>query len=189
KQTGRRYDSCAVLVRASWQMRAFEERFITTGTPYRVIGGPRFFERAEIRDAMAYLRLMRSPADDLAFQRVANVPKRGIGDTTIQKLNIIARQYNTTLTNAANMALQDDGIKGPAKTGLRRFTIDLERWRALYYTANEDERIEAPRLLETILEECGYTDMLQRDKSPQSQTRLDNLKELVRAVGNFDTLE
>jgi len=189
KQAGRRYDSCAVLVRASWQMRAFEERFITTGTPYRVIGGPRFFERAEIRDAMAYLRLMRSPADDLAFQRVANVPKRGIGDTTISKLNVIARQYNTTLTNAANMALQDDGIKGPAKTGLRRFTIDLERWRAQYYTANEEERIEAPRLLETILEECGYTDMLQRDKSPQSQTRLDNLKELVRAVGNFDTLE
>src|SRR6185503_10661281 len=100
-QKPKRYDDCAVLVRASWQMRAFEERFITTGTPYRVIGGPRFFERAEIRDAMAYLRLMRSPADDLAFQRVANVPKRGIGDTTIQKLHVIARQYNTTLSTAA----------------------------------------------------------------------------------------
>ncbi len=189
KSAGRRYDACAVLVRASWQMRAFEERFITTGTPYRVIGGPRFFERQEIRDAMAYLRLMRSPADDLAFQRVVNQPKRGVGDTTIQKLYVGARTLNTPLSNAADMAIRGEEIKGPAKTGLRRFLLDLERWRALYYTTREDQRIEAPRLLETILEESGYTDMLQRDKSPQSQTRLDNLKELVRAVGNFDTLE
>src|SRR5689334_9817099 len=101
KQNGRRYDDCAVLVRASWQMRAFEERFIVTGTPYRVIGGPRFFERAEIRDALAYLRLIRSEADDLAFQRVVNQPKRGVGETTIQRLNVAARQMNKPLTTVA----------------------------------------------------------------------------------------
>ncbi len=184
-----RHDHCAVLVRASWQMRAFEERFILTGTPYRVIGGPRFFERAEIRDALAYLRLIRSEADDLAFERVVNQPKRGVGATSIQKLQIESRAMERPLTVVADMMLRGDEIKGPAKTGIRRFLIDLENWRALYYTADEEKRIEPARLLETILEESGYTDMLQKDKSPQSQTRLDNLKELVRAVSAFDTLE
>ncbi len=184
-----RHDHCAVLVRASWQMRAFEERFILTGTPYRVIGGPRFFERAEIRDAMAYLRLIRSPADDLAFERVVNQPKRGVGATSLQKVQVISRQMNQPLTVAADMMLRGEELKGPAKTGIRRFLIDLENWRALYYTADPDARLEPPRLLETILEESGYTDMLQKDKSPQSQTRLDNLKELVRSIGAFDTLE
>ncbi|HEY7799786.1 MAG TPA: UvrD-helicase domain-containing protein, partial [Hyphomonadaceae bacterium] len=188
KQSGRRYDNCAVLVRASWQMRAFEERFIVTGTPYRVIGGPRFFERAEIRDAMAYLRLIRSEADDLAFERVVNQPKRGVGDTTIQKLYVAARQLNTYLTRAADMEMRGDKIKGPAKTGLRRFLLDMERWRSLYAIKDGEHVTEHPRLLEIILEESGYTDMLQADKSPQSQTRLDNLKELVRAMGAFDTL-
>ena len=185
-QSGRRHDQCAVLVRASWQMRAFEERFIVTGTPYRVIGGPRFFERAEIRDAMAYLRLMRSEADDLAFERIVNQPKRGVGETSIQKIQIVARGMNTPLANAADMMIRGEEIKGPAKSGLRRFLIDLERWRAKHAAA---ARGEHPRLLETILEESGYTDMLQADKSPQSQTRLENLKELVRAMGAFDTLE
>jgi len=182
RRQNRRYDSCAVLVRASWQMRAFEERFIVTGTPYRVIGGPRFFERAEIRDAMAYLRLIRSESDDLAFERVVNQPKRGVGDTTIQKMHVAARELNTYLTRAVEMEIRGDKIKGPAKTGLRRFILDMERWRAQAVTT------EHPRLLEIILEESGYTDMLQADKSPQSQTRLDNLKELVRAMGAFDTL-
>ncbi len=182
KQTGRRYDNCAVLVRASWQMRAFEERFIVTGTPYRVIGGPRFFERAEIRDALAYLRLIRSEADDLAFERVVNQPKRGVGDTTIQKMHVAARSLNTYLTRAADMMIRGEEIRGPAKTGVRRFILDMERWRAQTTTT------EHPRLLEIILEESGYTDMLQADKSPQSQSRLDNLKELVRAMGQFDSL-
>ncbi len=188
KQTGRRYDSCAVLVRASWQMRAFEERFIVTGTPYRVIGGPRFFERAEIRDALAYLRLIRSEADDLAFERIVNVPKRGVGDTTIQKLHVAARSLNTYLTRIADMEIRSENIKGPAKTGLRRFLIDMDRWRDMYAIKDGEHVTEHPRLLEIILEESGYTDMLQADKSPQSQTRLDNLKELVRAMGQFDTL-
>ncbi|MEY2758544.1 MAG: hypothetical protein RIR33_2322 [Pseudomonadota bacterium] len=182
RQNGRRYDECAVLVRASWQMRAFEERFIVTGTPYRVIGGPRFFERAEIRDALAYLRLIRSEADDLAFERVVNQPKRGVGDTTIQKLYVAARQVNSYLTRVADMEIRGEQIKGPAKTGLRRFLIDMERWRT------QAQDTEHPRLLEIILEESGYTDMLQADKSPQAQSRLDNLKELVRAMGQFGSL-
>jgi DNA helicase-2/ATP-dependent DNA helicase PcrA len=182
KQSGRRYDNCAVLVRASWQMRAFEERFIVTGTPYRVIGGPRFFERAEIRDALAYLRLIRSEADDLAFERVVNQPKRGVGDTTVQKLHVTARAMNTYLTRAAEIEIRSETLKGPGRTGVRRFILDMERWRAQAGTT------EHPRLLEIILEESGYTDMLQADKSPQSQSRLDNLKELVRAMGQFDSL-
>ncbi len=182
KQSNRRYAECAVLVRASWQMRAFEERFIVTGTPYRVIGGPRFFERAEIRDALAYLRLIRSEADDLAFERVVNQPKRGVGDTTIQKAYVAARGLNTYLTRAADMMIRGDEIRGPAKTGLRRFLLDMERWRA------QAPDTEHPRLLEIILEESGYTDMLQADKSPQAQSRLDNLKELVRAMGQFGSL-
>ena len=182
KQHNRRYAECAVLVRASWQMRAFEERFIVTGTPYRVIGGPRFFERQEIRDALAYLRLIRSEADDLAFERVVNTPKRGVGDTTIQKAYVAARELNTYLTRATDMMIRGDEIRGPAKTGLRRFLLDMERWRA------QAADTEHPRLLEIILEESGYTDMLQADKSPQAQSRLDNLKELVRSMGQFDTL-
>jgi DNA helicase-2/ATP-dependent DNA helicase PcrA len=178
----RRYDDCAVLVRASWQMRAFEERFITSGIPYRVIGGPRFFERAEIRDALAYLRLIRSPQDDLAFERVVNVPKRGVGDTSMQKVHLAARSMDTFLTNAADMMIRGEELKGAARTGLRRFVLDMERWRA------EAQRMEAPRLLEMVLEESGYTDMLQADKSPQSQTRLENLKELVRSIGAFESL-
>jgi len=188
RQKDRRYDECAVLVRASWQMRAFEERFIVTGTPYRVIGGPRFFERTEIRDALAYLRLIRSEADDLAFERVVNQPKRGVGDTTIQKLYVAARQVNSYLTRVADMEIRGENIKGPAKTGLRRFLLDMERWRALNQTRDGAPDTEHPRLLEIILEESGYTDMLQADKSPQAQSRLDNLKELVRAMGQFGSL-
>ncbi|MBI1339113.1 AAA family ATPase [bacterium] len=182
RSAGGRYDECAVLVRASWQMRAFEERFVLSGVPYRVIGGPRFFERAEIRDALAYLRLIRSPSDDLAFERVVNMPKRGVGDSSVQKIHVAARELGAPLTVAAEMMLRAEDLKGPARTGLRRFLNDLERWRA------EAPKLEHTRLMETILEESGYTDMLQADKSPQSQSRLENLKELVRAMGAFDSL-
>ena len=180
---GRRYEDVAVLVRASWQMRAFEERFIMLGIPYRVIGGPRFFERAEIRDALAYLRLVRSPDDDLAFERVVNQPKRGVGAASLQKLQRYAREDGRSLFTLTPMVLQTEEIKGAAKRGLTTFVDQVNMWRDRL--ANGMPHIE---LAETILEESGYTDMLQKDRSPQSQTRLDNLKELVRAMGEFDTL-
>ena len=182
-RSGGKHDECAVLVRASWQMRAFEERFILLGIPYRVIGGPRFFERAEIRDAMAYLRLIRSPDDDLAFERVVNQPKRGVGNTTLAKLQAYARADGRSLFVLTPMVLQTDEIKGAAKRGLTQFIDQISMWRDRL--ANGMPHTE---LAEVILEESGYTDMLQKDRSPQAQTRLDNLKELVRAMGEFDTL-
>ncbi|MCL4136936.1 UNVERIFIED_CONTAM: hypothetical protein GTU68_051851 [Idotea baltica] len=180
---GGSYEDCAVLVRASWQMRLFEERFIMLGIPYRVIGGPRFFERAEIRDAMAYLRLIRSPDDDLAFERVVNQPKRGVGNTSLQKLQAYARADGRSLFTLTPMVLQTDEIKGGAKRGLNSFIDHINMWRDKLAggMAHTD-------LAETILEESGYTDMLQKDRSPQAQTRLDNLKELIRAMSEFDTL-
>ena len=181
-RTGRRYDESAVLVRASWQMRAFEERFLMLQIPYKVIGGPRFFERAEIRDAHAYLRLIRSLDDDLAFERIVNVPKRGIGDTSVQRLGVAARLAGVPLFTMASQLLGSDELKGPARTGLTRFIHQLEHWRK--------KALELPHteLAELILDESGYTDMLKADKNPQSVSKLDNLKELVRSMGQFDTL-
>ncbi len=180
----RSYEDVAILVRASWQMRLFEERLILLGIPYRVIGGPRFFERAEIRDAMAYLRLIRSPDDDLAFERVVNQPKRGVGNTSLAKLQTMARADGRPLTTLAKMILQTDEVKGAARNGLMRFVDQLDLWRDKL--ANGMAHTE---LMEVILDESGYTDMLQKDRGPKSQSRLDNLKELVRAMGEFDTLE
>ena len=180
---GGKNSDCAVLVRASWQMRAFEERFIMLGIPYRVIGGPRFFERAEIRDALAYLRLIRSPDDDLAFERVVNQPKRGVGNTSLQKLQIYAREDGRSLFTLTPMVLQTDEIKGGAKRGLTQFIDQVNMWRDRL--ANGMPHTE---LCEVILEESGYMDMLQKDRGPQSQTRIDNLRELIRALGEFDTL-
>nr|WP_225907903.1 UvrD-helicase domain-containing protein [Hyphomonas sediminis] len=180
---GGKHDDCAVLVRASWQMRAFEERFILLGIPYRVIGGPRFFERAEVRDALAYLRLVRSPDDDLAFERVVNEPKRGVGNSTIAKLQAFAREDGRSLFTLTPLVLQTDEIKGPAKRGLTTFIDQINMWRGKLA-----DGLPHTELAEMILEESGYTDMLQKDRSPQAQTRLDNLKELVRAMGEFDSL-
>lgn len=180
---GGKHEDCAVLVRASWQMRLFEERFIMLGIPYRVIGGPRFFERAEIRDAMAYLRLIRSPDDDLAFERVVNQPKRGVGNTSLAKLQAYAREDGRSLFTLTPMVLQTDEIKGGAKRGLTLFIDHLNMWRDKL--ANGMNHVE---LAELVLEESGYTDMLQKDRGPQAQTRLENLKELIRAIAEFDTL-
>jgi DNA helicase-2/ATP-dependent DNA helicase PcrA len=180
---GRSYEDCAILVRASWQMRLFEERLIILGIPYRVIGGPRFFERAEIRDAMAYLRLIRSPDDDLAFERVVNQPKRGVGNTTVQKLQRYARDDGRSLFVLTPMVLQTDEIKGPGKRGLTQFVDQINMWRDRL-----NNGLSHTELAQVILDESGYTDMLQKDRSPQAQTRLDNLKELVNAMGEFDSL-
>lgn len=183
RSSGRKYSECAVLVRASWQMRAFEERFIMLGIPYRVIGGPRFFERAEIRDAMAYLRLIRSEDDDLAFERVVNQPKRGVGASSLQKLQAAARMDGRSLSVITRMILQTDEIKGPAKRGLKTFLDQLQLWRDKLAGG-----MKHTELAEVILDESGYTDMLRADRSPQAATRLDNLKELINAIGQFDSL-
>ena len=183
QREGRKLAECAVLVRASWQMRAFEERFIMLGIPYKVIGGPRFFERAEIRDAMAYFRLIRSEDDDLAFERVVNQPKRGVGATSLQKLQAIARGDGRSLSTICRMILQTDEVKGSAKRGLTSFMNHLDVWRDKHHAG-----MSHTELAEQILEESGYTDMLRADRSPQAATRLDNLKELVNAMGQFDSL-
>ncbi len=179
----RRYRDCAILVRASFQMRAFEERFVLLSLPYTVVGGPRFFERAEIRDAHAYLRLVQSPDDDLAFERIVNTPKRGIGDTSVAKLLQLARLNQLSASQAARGIVVTDELPARTRTALANFLRDLDRWRQMAAAGPH------PQLLETILEESGYTDALRADKGPTSQTRLENLKELVQAMGAFDTLE
>jgi len=179
----RKYRDMAILVRASFQMRAFEERFVLLQIPYTVVGGPRFFERAEIRDAHAYLRLIYSENDDLAFERIVNVPKRGIGDTTVQKLLQFARLNGIPAVAAARQIVLTDELAARTRTALANFLRDLDRWSA------EAQRTAHPRVMEAVLEESGYTDALRLDKGPTSQTRLENLKELVQSMGNFETLE
>ncbi|THD81152.1 MAG: DUF3553 domain-containing protein [Phenylobacterium sp.] len=183
KRKGRRYRDIAILVRASFQMRAFEERFVLLQIPYTVVGGPRFFERAEIRDAHAYLRLIQSPDDDLAFERIVNVPKRGIGDTTVQKLLQVARLNGVPATTAARQIVLTDDLAARTRTSLANFLRDLDRWRA------QAGQVPHQRVMEQVLEESGYTDALRLDKGPTAQTRLENLKELVQSMGAFETLE
>ncbi len=180
---GRKLTDVAVLVRASWQMRAFEERFLQMGIPHKVVGGPRFYERQEIRDAHAYLRLVRAPDDDLAFERIVNTPKRGVGDTSVRKIAEAARRANMSLSAAAGLLLETDEIKGPARAGLKSLLADLENWRGAAATMRHDE------LAEKVLDESGYSAMWKADKSAQAQGRLENLKELIRAMGEYGSLE
>ncbi len=175
----------AILVRASHQMRAFEDRFLTIGLPYRVIGGPRFYERAEIRDAMAYFRLAVSPEDDLAFERVVNLPKRGLGDKAQADIQRIARKSETSLLEGAREAVAHGVIGGKGSSQLRVFVEGVDRWHLV--TRNPD--YDHIRLAEQILEESGYTEMWQNDKTPEAPGRLDNLKELVKALEQFDNLQ
>ncbi|MBX3476612.1 MAG: UvrD-helicase domain-containing protein [Brevundimonas sp.] len=182
RRSGMNYKDIAVLVRASFQMRAFEERFLMLAVPYTVIGGPRFFERAEIRDAHAYLRLIQSEDDDLAFERIVNVPKRGIGDTSVQKILHIARSQGVSAMTAVRQLLGSDELQARTRTALSNFVRDLDRWRAL---ATDTAHWT---LMETVLEESGYTDMQKADRT-SGQTRLDNLKELVQSMQSFETLQ
>ncbi|MBY0350395.1 ATP-dependent helicase [Tabrizicola sp.] len=175
----------AILVRASHQMRAFEDRFLTIGLPYRVIGGPRFYERQEIRDAMAYFRLAVSPDDDLAFERVVNLPKRGLGDTAQSKINQLARGAGVSLLDGARESLAKGVIPGKAASQLRAFVDGVDRW----HLATLHPEYDHIRLAETILDESGYTEMWQTDKTPEAPGRLDNLKELVKALEQFDNLQ
>jgi DNA helicase-2/ATP-dependent DNA helicase PcrA len=174
----------AILVRASHQMRAFEDRFLTIGLPYRVVGGPRFYERQEIRDAMAYFRLAVSPDDDLAFERVVNLPKRGLGEKGQAEIQREARGMGGSLLDGARSLLARGAIGGKASGQLRAFCDGIDRWHAV--TRGEHSHV---RLAETILDESGYTAMWQADKSPEAPGRLENLKELVKALEGFENLQ
>ena len=182
RRAGVAYKDMAVLVRASFQMRAFEERFVLLAVPYQVIGGPRFFERAEIRDAHAYLRLIVSEDDDLAFERIVNVPKRGIGDTSVQKILQIARLSGVSAMSAVRDLIGSDELQARTRTALSNFVRDIDRWRGFAQTLPHWE------LTETLLEESGYTDMQKADRAT-GQTRLDNLKELTQSMQQFETLQ
>ncbi|MCX7559331.1 UvrD-helicase domain-containing protein [Sulfitobacter sp. F26204] len=204
-------DHMAILVRASHQMRAFEDRFLTIGLPYRVIGGPRFYERMEIRDAMAYFRIVTSPDDDLAFERIVNTPKRGLGDKAQQKIQMTAREHGVNLVDGARILLANDGLGGKGGAQLRQLIDGIERWNGKLRgpvmqappddSVLDDGGIEVARveygppvmshmeLAEIILDESGYTGMWQNDKTPEAPGRLENLKELVKALEQFENLQ
>lgn len=179
---GHPFNEMAILVRASFQMREFEDRFLTLGIPYRVIGGPRFYERAEIRDAMAYLRLIAQGDDDLAFERIINKPKRGIGDASVQSLHKFARARSMPLMAAAREIAATDELPPKARKALGELTASFARW------TDTAKHLPHTELAEMVLDESGYTDMLKNDKSPEAPGRLDNLKELVRSMEQFESL-
>src|SRR5712672_2239580 len=183
QRAGENLNEVAILVRASFQMREFEDRFVTLGLPYRVIGGPRFYERAEIRDALAYLRTINSPADDLAFERIVNVPKRGLGDATVQMLHEHARKRRIPLFEAARAVVETDELKPKARGALRDLVLQFDRWRA------QRELTSHTELAEIVLDESGYTEMWQKDRSADAAGRLENLKELVRSMEEFENLQ
>lgn len=182
QRAGQKLNEIAILVRASFQMREFEDRFVTLGLPYRVIGGPRFYERAEIRDALAYLRVINSPADDLAFERIVNTPKRGLGDATVQLLHDIARKRRIPLTEAARAVIETDELKPKARGSLRDLMASFDRW------TTQREVMPHTELAEIVLDESGYTEMWQKDRSADAAGRLENLKELVRSMEEFENL-
>ena len=182
RHRGGSYDDCAILVRAQFQTREFEDRFISIGLPYRIVGGFRFYERAEIRDAIAYLRLINQPADDLAFERIINVPKRGLGDKAVAKVQMLARAMREPLTMAAARILDSDELTPQARRALTGFVTDLARWRDMASALPHHE------LARQVLDESGYTAALQVEKSTENAGRLENLNELVRAMEEYETL-
>jgi len=179
---GHKLNEIAVLVRAGFQTREFEERLITIGVPYRVIGGPRFYERQEIRDAVAYLRVIAQPDDDLAFERIVNLPKRGIGQATLQPIHMLARAERMSLMRAVKMLIETDEIKPRPRKTLADLLADFDRWRGLA------QMVPHAELAGTVLDECGYTEMWKASKAPEAPGRLDNLKELVAALEDYDSL-
>jgi DNA helicase-2/ATP-dependent DNA helicase PcrA len=182
QRNGVNLSQVAILVRAGFQMREFEDRFITLGMPYRVVGGPRFYERAEIRDALAYLRIVHSSDHDLAFERIINQPKRGIGAASVQKINQFARFENLPLLTAAKRLSETDELPKRARNSLVGLTADIARWSAAA------AGIPHPELAEMVLDESGYTEMWQNDKSADAPGRLENLKEFVRSMEQFENL-
>jgi DNA helicase-2/ATP-dependent DNA helicase PcrA len=182
RRSGHSLAEIAILVRAGFQTRAFEERLITLGLPYRVIGGLRFYERQEVRDALAYLRVLAQPADDLAFERIVNLPKRGLGDTSLRAMHQIAREGRIPLYAAAERLAQTDTLRPKPRQALRELFQGFARWRE---ALPRDGHVVVAA---TLLDECGYTEMWKQDKSPEAPGRLENLKEFIRALGEFESL-
>jgi len=182
EREGATLDRIAILVRAQFQTREFEDRFITIGLNYKIVGGFRFYERAEVRDALAYLRQIAQPADDLAFERIYNTPKRGLGDKTLEKLHRHARVRGVPLSLAAIEIVDTDELPARARTTLLALMRDFARWRDLAKTTTPAE------LARALLDESGYTAMLQAERSAESAGRLENLSELARAMEDYETL-
>ncbi len=182
RRSGHSLAEVAILVRAGFQTRAFEERMITIGIPYRVVGGLKFYERQEIRDALAYLRVLAQPSDDLAFERIVNVPKRGIGDTALRSMHVMARRENIPLSAAAARLVEGNDLRSKPRQALAELLHGFARWREAL--GREGHVVVAA----TVLDESGYTGMWQADKSPEAPGRLENLKEFVRALSEFDSL-
>ncbi|MFD1612007.1 ATP-dependent helicase [Sphingomonas tabacisoli] len=182
QRQGGSLDDCAILVRAQFQTREFEDRFIAIGMPYRIVGGFRFYERQEIRDALAYLRVVNQPADDLAFERIVNTPKRGLGDKALAKVHSLARAQGIPLTLAAARILDTDELTPQARRALGNLIGDIARWRDMAQT------LPHPELARQILDESGYTAMWQNDRSAEAAGRLENLNELVRAMEEYENL-
>ncbi len=182
QRQGHALNEMAILVRASFQMREFEDRFVTLGLDYRVIGGPRFYERMEIRDALAYFRATVQPADDLAFERIVNTPKRGLGEVTLQILHRTARAQAIPLLQAAADLIETEEITPKARQSLREVVMNFARWR------DQIEHLPHTELAEIILEESGYTEMWQRSRTADAPGRLENLKELIRSMEDYDSL-
>ncbi|MEI8296127.1 MAG: 3'-5' exonuclease, partial [Alphaproteobacteria bacterium] len=172
----------AILVRAGFQTREFEDRLLTIGIPYRVIGGLRFYERLEIRDALAYFRMVVQPHDGLAFERIVNVPKRGIGSVTLQLIHTHAREQGISMPQAAVNLIKTEEIRGVARTNLQSFFEDITRWR------QQLDCLSPADMAKVILDESGYTRVWLNDKSAEASGRLENLKELVSAIEEFDSL-
>jgi DNA helicase-2/ATP-dependent DNA helicase PcrA len=182
QREGASLGSFAILVRTGAQTRAFEERLITIGVPYRVVGGLRFYERQEIRDAVAYLRVVAQPDDDLAFERIVNTPKRGLGESALKLLHAVALARGCSLARAAEFVIETDELPGARRTSLRRLVESFARWR------RAAESLPVAELAALVLDESGYTEALKADKSPTAPGRLENLQELVRAVAEFERL-
>jgi DNA helicase-2/ATP-dependent DNA helicase PcrA len=179
------FNEMAILVRAIFQTREFEERFLKIGMPYRILGGTKFYERAEIKDCVAYLRLIHQEKDDLAFERIVNNPKRSIGDTTLKIVHEFGKENNLSLESAANKMLEQNLIKPKTKIGLSFFLNALNKWR----NDLNIKKISHIKLLQIVLDESGYSAMLKNKKDLDNENRLENIKELLSAMKEFENLE
>jgi DNA helicase-2/ATP-dependent DNA helicase PcrA len=179
------FNNVAILVRAIFQTREFEERFLKIGMPYRILGGTKFYERAEIKDCVAYLRLIHQEKDDLAFERIVNNPKRSIGDTTLKLVHEFGKENNLCLENAAKQMIEENLIKPKTKIGLNFFLNFLNKWR----NDLKIKKINHIKLMQNVLDESGYSAMLKNKKNLDNESRLENIKELLTAMKEFDNLE